>query len=255
MPTLPLGGAAFSSPLYPAAPHAAARRNRRMALMLVMGAALVSGTAVAIALVVRADRLARGPALVREPQSPVATARSAPRPPPRTSARRPAAGARAGAQAARPGAIAVPVGPAAVSSVSVTHRQFTAPQAATRPDTVRQRASEAAREGNATVRKTAPSSRRAERELRRPPSPLQPSRGQVLAAMQRVTPAVHACFGQRHGTAKVLLTVIGKTGRVTTARVIGQRGAVGSCIARAVRRARLPAFGQRKLQISFPFAH
>jgi hypothetical protein len=77
----------------------------------------------------------------------------------------------------------------------------------------------------------------------------------VIAAMQRVTPTVRACFGQRHGKATVLMTVIGKTGRVTTARVTGQRGAVGSCIARAVRRTRLPAFGQRKLQISYPFVH
>jgi hypothetical protein len=260
LPKLPLGGAAFSSPLYSTARRVAARRNARMALMLVTGAALVSGTAVAIALVVRADRLARGPGLVREPQLAAAPqwvaapARRAPRLPLRTSVRQ-AAAARAGGRAGPTGATATPVGPAAASSVSATHRQFTAPQAAARPKPAPQRAPEAARARDTVVRKAARTAPRAERELRKPPLPLQPSRAQVIAAMQRITPAVNACFGQRHGKAKVLLTVIGRTGRVTTARVIGQRGQVGSCIARAVRRARLPAFGQRKLQISFPFAH
>jgi hypothetical protein len=96
--------------------------------------------------------------------------------------------------------------------------------------------------------------RRAERAVPAGPVlPLQPSRSQVIAAMQRVAPAVSVCFGRRYGSAKVLVTVLGETGRVTTARVTGQRGKIGSCIARAVRRARLPKFQQRKLEISYPF--
>jgi hypothetical protein len=84
--------------------------------------------------------------------------------------------------------------------------------------------------------------------------PLQPTRAQVIAAMRRVTPAVEACFGSAHGKAQVAITVLGTTGRVTTAKVTGQKGRIGSCIARAVRQARLPKFLKRKLEISYPFA-
>ena len=73
--------------------------------------------------------------------------------------------------------------------------------------------------------------------------------------MHRVSPAVKACFGGRRGKAEVLISVIGKSGRVTTAWVSGQRGKVGSCIARAVRRARFPKFQKRKLEIGYPFMH
>jgi hypothetical protein len=253
LPTLPLGGTAFSSPLYSAAPAVAARRNRRAALALVTASALLSGTAVALALVVRAGRSAPGPGLSREPRPAVAPVSSPAPPAARTITPRVAA-ARVDPHPQRPGATVVPPEPLAASSAVIAGGQRTPPQAVERSLSARQPPPQAPRERNATVRKAARESRRAARERVGSDRPLQPSRAQVIAAMKRITPAVHACFGRRHGKAKVLLTVIGKTGRVTTARVTGQRGAIGSCIARAVRRARLPAFTQRKLQIGYPFA-
>jgi hypothetical protein len=83
----------------------------------------------------------------------------------------------------------------------------------------------------------------------------QPTRGQVITAMQRVTPAVYACFEDGRGFALVRFSVRGETGRVTTARVLGQTGRVSSCVARAVQRARLPRFHKKTLEITFPFKH
>jgi hypothetical protein len=255
LPTLPLGGAAFSSPLHPTAPAAAVRRNRnrRAALALVAASALLSGTVVALALVVRAGRSAPSPSLSREPRPAVAQV-SSPAPPAARTIARPMAAARVDPHPQRTGAIVVPPGRLAASSAPVVGGQRTPPQALQRSLSARQPPPEARRERNANGRKAARESRRAARERVGSDLPLQPSRAQVIAAMRRITPAVHACFGRRHGKAMVRLTVIGRTGRVTTARVTGQRGAIGSCIARAVRRARLPVFAQRRLQIAYPFA-
>ncbi len=85
--------------------------------------------------------------------------------------------------------------------------------------------------------------------------PPRPQRAQVIAAMQRVQPAVDACFGSAHGRLMADINVLGRTGRVTTARVNGLRGPIGSCVARAVRRARFPQFSDDSLTISYPFAH
>jgi hypothetical protein len=83
----------------------------------------------------------------------------------------------------------------------------------------------------------------------------QPDRAQVIAAMSAVQPAATACFGAAHGTATANIRVLGSSGRVTTAQVTGQPGAIGSCIARAVRRARFPKFTTESLSISYPFGH
>ena len=81
------------------------------------------------------------------------------------------------------------------------------------------------------------------------------AREQVIASMNRVQPAVAACFGNTHGSAMANITVVGRTGRVTAAQVKGQTGSVGSCIARAVRRANFPRFADESLTVSYPFAH
>jgi hypothetical protein len=75
----------------------------------------------------------------------------------------------------------------------------------------------------------------------------------VIAAMKRVTPAVTECFGTTRGKATVHTSFRGKTGRVASARVSGQHGEVGSCIARAVRRAKVSPFAKDKLDIAYPF--
>jgi hypothetical protein len=51
------------------------------------------------------------------------------------------------------------------------------------------------------------------------------------------------------------VTVDGSSGRVTNARVQGQFAGTpeGSCIARAVRRARFPRFKRPSFQVTFPY--
>lgn len=95
-----------------------------------------------------------------------------------------------------------------------------------------------------------PAEARATRTLWRP---WRPTRAHVISAMQRVTRAVYACFPGGFGSAEVKFTVLGKTGRVTTTHVTGQRGPVSTCIGRAVQSARLPAFQAEQVTISYPF--
>lgn len=85
--------------------------------------------------------------------------------------------------------------------------------------------------------------------------PEQPSRPDVMAAMNGVQGAVTACGNGEHGTATVAVTVAGSTGRVTGANVTGQFAGtpVGSCIARAVRGATFPRFTRPTFTFNFPF--
>jgi predicted Zn finger-like uncharacterized protein len=86
--------------------------------------------------------------------------------------------------------------------------------------------------------------------------PETPTRDQVAAAMRAVAPAVLACGeGQTldSNQAQVAVTVAGATGRVSSARVTGVQGPVGSCVARAVREAEFPKFAKSSLSINFPF--
>jgi hypothetical protein len=81
-----------------------------------------------------------------------------------------------------------------------------------------------------------------------------PTRAQVLAAMEAITPAVRACADDSSGTATVLVIVAG-SGRVTTAEVRGFFAGTpqGSCIARAVRGAHLPPFTADRFEFTYPF--
>jgi hypothetical protein len=79
LPTLPLGGAAFSPPLSARTDDRAARQRKQAALLLVTSAAFVSCAAVAIALVVGAGRSTARPAQTVRPLSDAA-ARHAPTP-------------------------------------------------------------------------------------------------------------------------------------------------------------------------------
>jgi hypothetical protein len=86
--------------------------------------------------------------------------------------------------------------------------------------------------------------------------PESPTRDQVLSAMHGVEPDVKACAeGQdvESPTAQVAITVTGATGKVTSVRVTGIQGNVGSCVARAVRNASFPKFAKASLSINFPF--
>jgi hypothetical protein len=90
-----------------------------------------------------------------------------------------------------------------------------------------------------------------------PPAPAlpgQPSRDQVTAALNAVVPELQKCVGDRHDTADVTITVR-PAGFVSYAVVAGPfaGSAEGSCIARAVKAAKFPAFSDPTLRITYPF--
>lgn len=83
-----------------------------------------------------------------------------------------------------------------------------------------------------------------------------PSRGDVKTALQGVSGAVKACKKDAGGTAAVNVVFSGKTGRVSNAKVTSgpfQGTPVGSCIANAVKRARVPRFKQSSFKVTFPY--
>ena len=71
--------------------------------------------------------------------------------------------------------------------------------------------------------------------------------------MSAVAPAVKRC-GQGKGGTITMAVTIGKTGRVSNAAATGAYAGtpIGSCAARAVRRARFPA-SQKTLNVKYPF--
>jgi hypothetical protein len=81
-----------------------------------------------------------------------------------------------------------------------------------------------------------------------------PSRNDVLNGLDGVRSSVQACAEGRNGVAEVDLT-IAANGVVTNALVGGDFGGTpqGSCIARAVRKARFPVFKQDRYRVLFPY--
>lgn len=84
-------------------------------------------------------------------------------------------------------------------------------------------------------------------------APEVPSRAKVLAAMRGVTKEAQACLEGSGAIAQVDITFDGKTGSVASANVRGVSGRPGSCIAQAVRRAKVQPFRKAQLDITFPF--
>jgi predicted Zn finger-like uncharacterized protein len=85
--------------------------------------------------------------------------------------------------------------------------------------------------------------------------PAQPSRGDVASAMAAVNGAVRGCAGGQTGTASIRI-VFASSGRVTTSGVTSPPFAgtpAGSCMARAVKAARVPPFANPSLTVTFPF--
>jgi len=84
----------------------------------------------------------------------------------------------------------------------------------------------------------------------RPP----PSRAEVQQALEGVRPAVEACAAGVPGVAQLHVTVA-DSGRVRHARVAGHFAGrpEGSCMARAVRRARFPADRQDGFKVVYPY--
>ncbi|MGF1468444.1 MAG: hypothetical protein ACFCGT_20155 [Sandaracinaceae bacterium] len=82
-----------------------------------------------------------------------------------------------------------------------------------------------------------------------------PTRDEVSAAMATVRANVQAC-GQASGVVRVAVTFRGETGRVGYAQVEAGSAEpqVASCIARAVRNARVEPFTQRSFTVHYPYA-
>ena len=108
--------------------------------------------------------------------------------------------------------------------------------------------------GTATKRTTIPSQLR--RRRCRPTEVCEaPSRSDVIAGLDGVRSSVQACADGRSGVAEVDLT-IAANGVVTNALVGGDfRGTPqGSCIARAVRKARFPKFTKDSFRLLYPYS-
>ncbi|HKU44996.1 MAG TPA: hypothetical protein VJR89_42845 [Polyangiales bacterium] len=137
--------------------------------------------------------------------------------------------------------------PQPTTPTPVAPPQVEAPQPAPTPPPV---APSKPRVASKSVRKVAPP----------PPAPATdgmaetPSRADVLNGLDGVRSSVQACAGTRQGVAEVDLT-IAANGVVTNALVGGDFGGTpqGSCIARAVRKARFPEFKQDRYRVLFPY--
>lgn len=84
--------------------------------------------------------------------------------------------------------------------------------------------------------------------------PATPDRATIQAVLEGRLAAVTACTEGAHGLADVDI-VIASSGRITTATVNGPFAGtpIGSCIARAVRAARFPAFSQPRFEVTYPY--
>jgi hypothetical protein len=85
----------------------------------------------------------------------------------------------------------------------------------------------------------------------------QPSRAEVLAALESVRGQVASCLPPqtRAGAVVQVRVNFASSGRATTAHVSGMHAGTpaGSCIARAARLARVAPFGQAPLAVNYPF--
>lgn len=225
---LPLGGNAFMAPLAPP-PEQREINWRRIAFYagLVVGACLLLG-GVVYALLSSTNAKPQPDAVAVAPQvEPAKKPPVSPEPPVQ-----PAAAVEQKPEAAAPVAEA-PVAPAV---------------AAAEPPKPAEAEARPARESGSTASESKSSARKSARRVEKIEKP---SRADVIAAMARVQPAVKACFAGTHGVVTVDMTVKG-SGRVSQANVTGQTGAIGSCIARAVRKAKFPEFTADSISIRYP---
>jgi hypothetical protein len=236
-----LGSEAFSAPLPPAQSEPPRVSPRMRIGLYVLGAAVgISAGAIGVAIV-----LTSSPTPVREPREPAAAiqAQAEVDRAPAIAATKPVETALAQAPKVEAPA-AEPSTPAPSEAAPIAHVEDSAPATASSTPAPTEAKSSRSRSDSAS---------RARRHQDDMPAHL--SREQVVAAMTRVQPAVGACFAGTHGSAMASITVLGRTGRVTTAQVSGPVGVIGSCIARAVRGASFPRFADESLTVRYPFAH
>ncbi|HEX5658613.1 MAG TPA: hypothetical protein VFX59_15525 [Polyangiales bacterium] len=93
-----------------------------------------------------------------------------------------------------------------------------------------------------------------EREQAEPIEEGGPNRAQIVAAMNAMTEQLKGCVGDEHGVADVTLTVRAP-GVVSHALVEGSfaDSPQGTCIARALRTAKMPSFADPITRIEYPF--
>ncbi len=90
----------------------------------------------------------------------------------------------------------------------------------------------------------------------RPPRlPDLPTRTDIVRVLGALRPRVEQCGGGRGGSARVIATVSGSTGRVTEVSSSGVSDAtVRGCVNRAVRSARFPRFRRSSLDVDYTYA-
>lgn len=231
---LPLGSDAFMAPLAPP-PEPHEFNWRRIALYggLALGACLLLG-GVGYALLSSSKPKA-------EPIALGVQAAPAKKPAPPAKPEPVAMKAEAAKIDAKPAVAAPAIAAPATAAAAATEPTATAPAAVQA-----EQATAAATDSKSSARK---STRRAKKPIDKP------SRAQVIAAMTRVQPAVKACFGGTHGVATAEMKIKGDSGRVSSVDVSGQPGSIGSCIARAVRKARFPEFTDDSISIRYPMQY
>lgn len=113
----------------------------------------------------------------------------------------------------------------------------------------RQARAAAGRPSTARRRKAAPPA-----EQTVPGLPETPSRADIVRGFATVLPAVKACAKGMSGVAQVTASIAG-SGRVRHAVVTGPFHGTkqGSCVARAVRKAKFPQFQTKTLKVDYPF--
>lgn len=230
---LPLGSDAFMPPLAPVSEPPEPSKQRWVVVGVAGLGVVVFGTVMALTLLVR-----------REPE-PIAPEPRAAATPATTPAATPAA------TEVRPGATI------AAAALPVAGPALEAPPPAAPPAPVH--AAAPASKPSATERDDDGEHDRGRTRSRRSsrgkePQLDKPTRAQVLAAMSRVQRQVKACMPGGRGSITADVKVLGKTGRVTTAQISGQKGEVGSCVARAVRKAKFPKFSTESISIRYPMA-
>jgi hypothetical protein len=254
-------------PLEQEAPPASSRRGWVAGAMAVLAAALVG---VAVFVMGRSEQDAPAPASAVATAAPMPAVAAA-------STSEVVAAPSAGAPPSPPPAAAVPAAPEPVPTgrTDVARAEASGGAAsATRPSQARGAArrvrgdadelgERSAGGGSAPSRAASPAAAGAPAPRPAPaaapepdePLPETPDRADVLSAMGSVRGAVATCAAGRGGVVTVRVTFAGSSGRVTTAVIEGAFAgtAEGSCMARAIRAARVPRFAQPTASVSFPF--
>lgn len=90
---------------------------------------------------------------------------------------------------------------------------------------------------------------------RTPTMPELPTRADIVRVLGALRPRVEQCGGGQGGSARVIATVVGATGRVTQVSTSGVSDAnVQRCVARAVRTATFPRFRRQSLDVDYTYA-